>query len=414
MKLKTVIIASAAFATLASFSAQASETIKIGFIDPLSGPFAATGTNGLAQFRYAVDQLVNKKGGVMGHDFEIVPFDNKISPKESLIQLKRAIGEGIQFIAQGNSSGVANALTDAIKKHNKRNPDNRVLFLNYSAVDPALTNAKCNFWHFRFDANADMKMNALTEVIKAKSNIKKVYIIGQDYSFGKAVAAAAVKFLKEKRPDITIVGNELHPIGKVKDFTPYATKIRASGADAVITGNWGADMIGLGKAIGETGLEVPIYTYYAANDGITKTIGASGKDKIRVVHEGPLNPPTGAAYTAYHKGFKAKNPDKDITQFRIANTIQMLAAAMEKAKSTKPIKVAYALEGMEFTSLHDEKLKMRAEDHQIIQPLHISVHTDEGITFDADNSGYGLRVETTVAAADTALPSTCKMKRPKS
>ncbi|MEP4191128.1 MAG: branched-chain amino acid ABC transporter substrate-binding protein, partial [Sneathiella sp.] len=317
--MKSTILTGATLAALSAFSAQAADTIKIGFIDPLSGPFAATGTNGLQQFRYAVEELVNKKGGVLGgKQFEIVPYDNKISPKESLVQLKRAIGEGVQYIAQGNSSGVANALTDAIKKHNKRNPDNRVLFLNYSAVDPALTNAKCNYWHFRFDANADIKMNALTDVIKAKQEIKKVYLIGQDYSFGKAVAAAAVKFLGEKRPDVTIVGNELHPIGKVKDFTPYATKIRASGADAVITGNWGADMVGLGKAIGETGLDIPIYTYYAANDGITKTIGAGGKNKIRLVHEGQANPPSTDAYAAYHRGFKAKNPEKDISQFRIA------------------------------------------------------------------------------------------------
>ena len=226
------------------------------------------------------------------------------------------------------------------------------------------------------------------------------------------MAAAAVKFLKEKRPDITVVGNELHPIGKVKDFTPYATKIRASGADAVITGNWGADMVGLGKAIGETGLDVPIYTYYAANDGITKTIGASGKDKIRLIHEGPLNPPSTDAYATFHKGFKAINPDKDITQFRIANTLQMLASAMDKANSAEPIDVAAALEGMEFTSLHGEKLMMRADDHQLIQPIHISVHTDENVTFDADNSGYGLVVESTIAAADTVLPTTCKMKRP--
>ncbi len=413
MNLKSAIITSAAFAALSAFSAQAADSIKVGFIDPLSGPFAATGTGGLKQLEYAADVLVNQKGGVLGgRNFEVVPYDNKISPKESLVQLKRAIGEGVRYIFQGNSSGVANALTDAINKHNKRNPDDRVLFINYSAVDPALTNEKCNYWHFRFDANADMKMNALTDVIKTNDGIKKVYIIGQDYSFGKAVAAAAVKFLKEKRPDVTIVGNELHPIGKVKDFTPYATKIRASGADAVITGNWGADMVGLGKAIGETGLDVPIFTYYAANDGITKTIGASGKDKIRLVHEGPLNPVSTDAYSEFHKGFKAKNPDKDITQFRLANAIQMLAAAMDKAGSDKAADVAAALEGMEFTSLHGEKLMMRASDHQLIQPIHISVHTDENVTFDSDNSGFGLVVESTIAAANTELPTTCKMKRP--
>lgn len=413
MTIKSTFVAGAVFATMSAFSVQAADVVKIGFIDPLSGPFASTGTNGLAQYQYAADALVNEKGGILdGVKFEIVPYDNKISPKESLVQLKRAIGEGVHYIVQGNSSGVANALTDAISKHNRRNPDSRVIFLNYSAVDPALTNEKCNYWHFRFDANADIKMNALTEVIKERSDIKKVYLIGQDYSFGKAVAKAAVTFLKQKRPDIMIVGNELHPIGKVKDFTPYATKIRASGADAVITGNWGADMVGLGKAIGETGLDVPIYTYYAANDGITKTIGAGGKDKIRLVHEGPVNPPSTEEYAAYHRGFKAKFPDKDVSSFRIANVIQMLAAAMEKAGSTKPIDVAKQLEGMEFTSMHGEKLVMRAEDHQLIQPIHISVHTDEGITFDSDNSGYGMKTESTVAAADTDLPTTCKMQRP--
>ncbi|MCB1312130.1 MAG: ABC transporter substrate-binding protein, partial [Sedimentitalea sp.] len=226
----------AALALSVSATALFAENVKIAYIDPLSGPFASTGTNGLHQYEFAAETLVNAKGGVLdGQMFEMVAFDNKVSPKESLIQLQVAIDQGIRYVAQGNSSGVAHALTDAIEKHNKRNPDDRVLFLNYSAVDPALTNENCNFWHFRFDANADIKMDALTDVIAENQDIKKVYIIGQDYSFGKAVADAAVSMLGEKRPDIEIVGNELHPIGKVKDFTPYARKIIASEADAVIT-----------------------------------------------------------------------------------------------------------------------------------------------------------------------------------
>src|SRR2546430_2040382 len=195
------------------------DPIRIAYIDPLSGPFAATGESGLNQFRYAVD-AINKAGVMPGRQLEIVPFDNKVSPQESLIQLKKVIGDGIQFVFQGNSSGVAHAISDAVQKHNERNAGNRVLYLNYSAVAPALTNEKCHYWHFRFDAHADMKMAALTDVIATNKGIKKMYIIGQDYSFGKAVAEAAVAMLGKKRPDITIVGNELHPIGKVKDFPP--------------------------------------------------------------------------------------------------------------------------------------------------------------------------------------------------
>ncbi len=405
---------SAALALCIGATAAFAENIKIAFIDPLSGPFAATGTDGLHQYEFAAEELVNKKGGVLGGKmFEIVPFDNKISPKESLIQLQVAIDQGIRFIAQGNSSGVANALTDAIKKHNKRNPDDRVLFLNYSAVDPALTNDKCNFWHFRFDANADIKMDALTDVIAETPEIKKVYIIGQDYSFGKAVAAAAVRFLGEKRPDIEIVGNELHPIGKVKDFTPYARKIISSGADAVITGNWGSDMVGLGKAILENGFKGPIYTYYAATTGITAAFGEAGKGSLKLVGEGQINPPPSERADAYATAFKAKYPDDDLGQPRIANVIEMLAKAIEQAGTDSDmVAIAKALEGMEHDSIWGGKVWMRPQDHQAIQNVHIFAHTNEGVAHDFDNSGYGLVVERTVEMAGKDSPTTCKMKRP--
>ncbi|MDU8928699.1 branched-chain amino acid ABC transporter substrate-binding protein [Alisedimentitalea sp. MJ-SS2] len=402
-----------AVAALTATSVMA-ENIKIAFIDPLSGPFAATGSEGLALYQYAAEELVNKQGGVLGgQNFEVIGFDNKISPKESLIQLQVAIDQGIRFVAQGNSSGVANALTDAINKHNKRNPDDRVLFLNYSAVDPALTNAKCNFWHFRFDANADIKMDAMTDVIAGDDSIKKVYIIGQDYSFGKAVAAAAVKFLGEKRPDIEIVGNELHPIGKVKDFTPYARKIMAAEADAVITGNWGADMVGLGKAVLGAGFDAPIFTYYAAGTGITKTFGADGVGKLKLVGEGQLNPPVSDRASAFVKGFKEKNPDKDIGQPRIANVMEMLARAINDAGSaTDVVAIATALEGMEHDSIWGTKVKIRESDHQAIQNVHILAHTDQGVTHDMDNSGFGLVAEKTVTMASADIETTCKMKRP--
>tara|TARA_R110002073_G_scaffold290255_1_gene455162 strand:- start:2743 stop:3987 length:1245 start_codon:yes stop_codon:yes gene_type:complete len=414
MKKFTRLGAVSALSLIIGASAAFADTIKVAFIDPLSGPFASTGTNGLHQFEFAADYLINQNGGVLNGDtFEIVGFDNKISPKESLIQLQVAIDQGIRFIAQGNSSGVANALTEAIVKHNKRNPDDRVLFLNYAAVDPALTNDKCNFWHFRFDANADIKMDAMTDSIAANADINKVYIIGQDYSFGKAVAAAAVRFLGEKRPDIEIVGNELHPIGKVKDFTPYSRKIVASGAQAVITGNWGTDMLGLGKSIVENGYTGPIYTYYAAGSGITAAFGESGKGVIRLVGESQFNPPVSDAASAYYTAYKAKYPDGNIDQGRITNVMGMLAQAIEAAGTADDVvKVAYELEGMEYDSIWGSKVVMRENDHQAIQDIHIQAHTDEGITFPYDNSEFGVLVIKTISMASADSASTCEMKRP--
>jgi branched-chain amino acid transport system substrate-binding protein len=226
----------------------------------------------LRHWQYAAE-LVNAKGGINGDQVEIVAFDNKINPKESLIQLQKALDQGIRYVAQGNGSSVASALIDAINKHNKRNPGEEVLFLNYAAVDPVFTNDRCSFWHFRFDADAEMKMNALTDWLATQEDIKKVYVIGQDYSFGRAVSAAAAKMIGEKRPDIEIVGNELHPLGKVKDFTPYIQKMISAEADAIITGNWGADIVLLLKAAISSGHTVPYLTYYAGSLGVATAVG---------------------------------------------------------------------------------------------------------------------------------------------
>jgi branched-chain amino acid transport system substrate-binding protein len=393
-------------------AATSQDAIRIAYIDPLSGPFAATGENGLNQFRYAAD-AINKAGGVLGRKLELVPLDNKVSPQESLIQLKKVTGDAIPFVFQGNSSGVAHAISDAVQKHNERNPANRVLYLNYSAVDPALTNDKCHYWHFRFDAEADMKMAALTDVIQANKNIKKIYILGQDYSFGKAVAEAAVGMLGKKRPDVQIVGNELHPIGKVKDFSPYIQKIVASGADAVITGNWGADMIGLAKAANDGGLKVPFYTYYAASDGVTAAIGAAGVDRIRLVHEThPGNPTSPGALSEYISGYRKLHPRNDINQPRIHTALNMLALAIKKAGAVDVDKVAAALEGLEYTTLGGDQVVMRREDHQLQMPIYISVHTNKGIKHDLDASGFGLSLESKVERNKASQPTTCKMQRP--
>ena len=367
-------------------TASAQEPVRIAFIDPLSGTFAAIGTSGLKQLQYAADELFNSKGGILGgRMIEIVPLDNKQSPTDTQIQFRRAVSEGLRIIFQGNSSAVANTLNSTISRHNRRNPGQEILQINYSAVDPILTNEQCSFWHFRFDAHAVMKLNVLTDYIAMSSDIKKIYIIGQDYSFGQVVSDTSIALLREKRPDIEIVGNEFHPIGQVKDFTPYVTKIVSSDADAVITGNFGADMVSLARSIIDSGLDIPIYTFYAAYDGITATLGADGVDKIYLVHNDAGNPIPTEERLAYTRNFKRLNP----------------------------YDIALALEDMRFTNMSGEELWMRGEDHQIIQPLHISVHTDQNIVVDADNSGFGLYRDFSVAGDETVVDHSCRMRRPR-
>jgi branched-chain amino acid transport system substrate-binding protein len=408
------LVKSAALAAAIAFVSTAgasAETLKIAFIDPLSGPFGPSGQAGLNEWNYAAAQ-VNAKGGIGGKDVEIIGLDNKINPKESLVQLQKALDQGVRFIAQGNGSSVASALIDAIAKHNKRNPGEEVLFLNYAAVDPAFTNDRCNFWHFRFDADADMKMEAVTDWVKAQDAIKKVYIIGQDYSFGKAVSAAAVKNLGEKRPDIEIVGNELHPLGKVKDFTPYVQKIISSGADAVITGNWGADMVLLIKAAIDSGYDGPILTYYGGSKGAATAMGAAAVGQVKAIVEHNTNLPMPDAQATYVDGYEAAYPDDNYYYHRIHNAMNMLAMAADKAGSTEPKDVAFALEGMTYES-STGTVTMRADNHQILQPMFMSTFSDNvGRGVEGLPLGWASGEADRIEAESTATDTTCKMKRP--
>lgn len=393
-------------------SAMAQDTLKIGYIDPLSGGGASVGEVGLKTFQFLADEL-NAKGGILGKKVEIVPLDNKTNPQESLIQAQKAIDAGVRYITQGNGSSVAAALSDFVTKYNERNPGKEVLYFNYAAVDPILTNDKCSYWHFRWDANSDIKMAALTNYIKDTPAVKKIYLINQDYSFGESVRTQAKAMLAAKRPDIEIVGNELHPLLKITDFAPYVAKIKASGADSVITGNWGQDFALLLKAAADAGLKVNWFTYYAGGTGgPTAVKQANLNHQVFQIAEGLPNLGHAPA-DAFEKALRAKY-DFSLFYPRAVNEMRMLAVAAEKAKSVDPVKVAAALEGMEFEVYDGGKGFMRKDDHQFFQPMYISSFGErsEKEPFDEEKTGWGWKLVAKLDADKTVLPTTCKMDRP--
>jgi branched-chain amino acid transport system substrate-binding protein len=408
---KIVLSAALALPILGS-AALAQETVKIGYIDPLSGGGASVGEVGFKTFQFMADEL-NAKGGILGKKVEIVPLDNKTNPQESLIQAQKAIDSGVRYLTQGNGSSVAGALSDFVSKYNDRNPGKEVLFFNYAAVDPVLTNDKCSFWHFRWDANSDIKMGALTNYMKDVPTIKKVYLINQDYSFGQSVRTQARAMLKAKRPDIEIVGDELHPLLKITDFAPYVAKIKASGADSVVTGNWGQDFALLLKAAADAGLKVNWYTYYAGGTGgPTAVKQANLNHQVFQISEGVPNLDHKPSQDV-EKAIRAKY-DFSLFYPRAVNEMRMFAAAAEKAKSLEPVKVAEALEGMKFEVLDGGEGVMRKSDHQFFQPIYISSlgERTEKEPFDEEKTGWGWKLVAKIDTAATELPTTCKMERP--
>ena len=392
--------------------------VRIALIESLSGAFANTGEAVFRNLVWATER-VNARGGVKLADgprnLSIERYDNKGQNEEALAALRSAIDDGVNVIAQGNSSAIAAALIDAINKHNEREPTRQVLFLNYSAVDPALTNEKCSYWHFRFDAHADMRMAALMEVFKDDKAIKKMYLIGQDYSFGQAVLREARKQIAVQRPDVEIVGDELHAMGRVKDFIPYAVKIKSSGAQAVLTGNWGNDLTLLIKAAREVGYEGKFYTFYGNALGVPAALGDAGVGKVIAVADWFPNTP-GAASESFYQSFRQRfpRPQDDYVHMRMQLMVETLAQSLEKAGRADAAAVAAQMEksAVNFSGF---KGSMRAADHQFQQPLAVAVMDRQGAPgakFDVEGSGYGFRVIKMIAAQRAEQPTTCKMARP--
>jgi branched-chain amino acid transport system substrate-binding protein len=406
------------WSTLAYGQNTANPPIQLALIEGMSGPFANTGEAVLRNLVWAVER-VNARGGVTTSEgkrlLALNRYDSKGQSEEALTSLRSAIDAGAQYILQGNSSANASALIDAIQKHNDREPNKRVVFLNYAAVDPALTQEKCNFWHFRFDAHADMRMTALMQVLKQDTKLKSVYLIGQDYSFGQSVLKEAKQQLEKLRPDVQILAEELHPMGRVKDFLPYASKIKASGAQAVITGNWGNDLSLLVKAAKDVGFEGKFYTFYGNSLGAPAAIGDAGVGKVLAVAEWMPNVP-GADSLKLYQSFKQRfdKPSEDYLHLRMQLMMEALAQAIEKAGKSDPLAVAFQLEKAD-VSLGGQRGRMRAQDHQFQQPLVVAMMAKQGtaeVPFDVEGSGYGFRVIKQFKASEVELPSTCKMNRP--
>ncbi len=409
MKTTTRLIAAAALAACSMGAyAQKGETVKIAWIDPLSGLMAPVGSNQLKSFQFFAEKF--SKTNPAGVKFEIIGIDNKLSPAESLNALKAALDQGVRYITQGNSSGIAGALIDAVNKHNERNPGKEVIFLNHSAVDPDFTNSKCSYWHFRFDADTSMKIEAMTTFMKDDKSIKKVYLLNQNYSHGHQVAKFAKENLARKRPDIQIAGEDLHPLAQVRDFSPYIAKIKASGADTVITGNWGSDLALLVKAANEGGYNGKFYTYYTGVTGTPTALGQNGAGRVFQIAYGHYN--MGGQMDKWAAEFQKRFND-DFYTHSIIRIYESLGAAMAKAKSTDPVKVAAALEGLKFNTFNGE-VEIRKTDHQLQQPLYMTVwqKADKKYPYSPEKTGMTLAPVKDIPSYVASTPTSCQMKRP--
>lgn len=393
--------------------AAAAAPVKIGVLETLSGPQASSGLAYRTAVRYAVEQI-NASGGWNGEPVQLVEYDNQGGPAGAADKLKAAAAEGVHIIVQGASSAVGGQITEDIRKHNLRNPGKEIVYINVGAEALELTGEKCNFHHFRFSGNAEVRTKALVNAMKQANALgSKVYAINQNYSWGQDMEKAIVD--NAGAGGYQVVEKTLHDVNKVQDFAPYVAKISASQADAVLTGNWSNDLLLLMKAAKSAGLKVRFGTVFLDQPGNLANAGDLAIGHF-VAHT--FNAEAGGAEgERFVTDYRAKTGHAPA--FIEPQTVFGMAMVADALKRTKPQNgalnvnaFAKALETAKVMTPMGE-MRMRAADHQALLPIVVSM-VDKEAKLKADGSDMGFKPVKRFTAEEAATPAqaSCTMKRP--
>ncbi len=345
---------------LAVNQVQAAPPIVIGYNDILSGPFKSNGDAYLLGIEQAVKEI-NDTGGILGRSIKIVKEDNQMKPEIAIQKLKKMIlKDKCEVIFGGGTSASCIAIGQAIPRYKK-------LFVT-SGMALDITGKHFNRYVFRPTFNVLLNIKAMAFYMGKQKQFKKVYMINQDYSYGHDSAALYERFIKEFSPGTEIVGKDFHPMFN-KDFAPYISKIKASGADYVYTGNWGMDLSQLIIQSRSLGMNLPISGTLLGDPNSLRAIpgdqaiGSFGVDIFM------LGVDTSKARKFEDSFYKASGETWPVGQINIGYQMAMMyAEAVKKAESLDVEKVIKAFEGLKWEGPAGT-VTMRAKDHQAVQPM---------------------------------------------
>lgn len=387
--------------------------VKIGVLETLSGPQASSGQAYRAAVRYAVDQI-NSAGGWNGEPVQLLEYDNQGGPAGAADKLKAAAADGVHLIVQGASSAIGGQITEDVRKHNLRNPGKEMIYINVGAEALELTGEKCNFHHFRFSGDAQIRTKALVSAMKQANALgTRVYSINQNYSWGQDMERAIAD--NAAAGGYQVVEKTLHDVNKVQDFAPYVAKISAAKADSVLTGNWSNDLLLLMKASKSAGLKVRFGTVFLDQPGNLANAGDLAVGHF-VAHT--FNAESGGAEgERFVDAYKAKTGH--VPAFIEPQTVFGMAMVADALKRTPPEggalnvnALARALETARIkTPMGD--MSMRAADHQAQLPMVVSTVAKDA-RFKVDQTDMGFKVVKRFTAEEASIPAqpSCVMKRP--
>ena len=410
-KLNSVLAGLAALGI--SSGAASAEPLKVAIIEAFSGPTAQTSIPFVDGMRYGFQKL-NAEGGFNGEKILVTEYDSLNQPATAAEKLKAAIASGVHIVIQAGNSAIAGQLSDDIRKYNLRNKGKEIIFFNEGSEAADLVGTKCHFWFFKGASTPYIRMGALIPIMKESGTLgNKVFLINQNYSYGQESQEAQEKGVKEVGS--TVVGEVLHDVSKIQDFSPYVAQIKASGADTVLSSNWGNDIVLLMRSIGDAGLKANIGNTSIDTTGTLSAIGevAVGANLVKLYNLEA----GGEAGKAFAEDFKAVIGHYPYSEEPTSSFDTLLLGAALKSLSkdggkVDTLAIAKAIETATYES-PSGTWSMRAADHQMQMPVTISQVSKDAM-YKVDGTDMGFKLVKVVPAEQASVPvnPACKMVRP--
>jgi branched-chain amino acid transport system substrate-binding protein len=342
--------------------------IKIGALEPQSGPVKYVGDNDIAALRFAIERL-NAAGGALGRKFELVVADSEMKADVSTRRANELIlGEKVDFLT-GLGSVVGKAAAAVAAQH-------RRIFFSANTEAAELTGAEFYDTTFRCTLNTDMHGGQLATYF-ARQKHSRFFLLNPDYNFGREAAAGFKRrFAKVKAPNQVIVGEDYHPFQKVQDFAPYLTKVIGSGAEVLITSNWAQDLrliLQQGQALG---WQIKIGNFFLNDPPLLRAVGKAAVGHVTAADylltaDTPEN-------REFIRQWRERYPEAPVSyRFPDLNmgknywAVMWLGDIVRKAGSVEADRVIKAWEGARFRTAWGE-VEMRACDHQMLTPGYVA------------------------------------------
>jgi branched-chain amino acid transport system substrate-binding protein len=411
---KSILLFACLLGGCISSTAQAADpqTLKIAVLEALSGPQQMISTLIVNAVRYTV-QAETSKPDYKGPKIELKEYDTQNLSNLVSDRLREAIDDGARVIVQGNSSALAAQISQAVGRHAKRNPDKAVVYLDVVGAAMELTGSKCEFYHFRTSPDVGSVVKALLLGMKQAGKLgTRVYAINQNYSFGQDINNAVKEHAKALGYEV--VGETLHELQKVQDFAPYVAAIASKSPSAVITGNWGNDLLLFLKASREAGQTYNLGAFQLDAPGTLAAAGPSAEGGFAI---NTFNAELDKDSTALAEDYKSKIGSYPVMVApKTVKGIQFFFEALKSLKGDNDITALDLALAMEKTTMHTSigDISIRKKDHQMITPVVVS-QVSKDAKYKADGTDMGFKPVKVIPGPEaiSAFQDSCKMERPK-